>query len=457
MMDIKQNRLFSGAPPDVVQQDLLPLVDFQGSGLPLTEINQLIEEKLLPHLMQYDHPGFQSMYNSIPEKGADLGAKIALAHNQGVTNWQVSPGGAMLEEMCCESLCRLFQLSRQADATFMYSGTYANQEALYLAIHKKAELAGFDFAKEGLVGFPDPSRLVVLTSRDAHFSIKQSLRMLGLGENNLITLEVAANRQIDLVQLQKTLAELQGIKEVFCIVTTAGTTSTGSIDPIEPLLEIAQQSNAWLHVDGAYGFSFSLLPECRSQFRGIECVDSISWDPHKQLGIPIPNSVLFVNDKKDFERIALFSHYFNREVSNEPNPGVKSPPSTRPMSALPLVTSLLHQGMDEVREKLRCPLQNIKKLFDFLNTEKDFHCWHEPDTGALCFQYIPDHVVERDRNACQTFIYDTILSEGNRSISITQLDDAVVLRILIISPNITYEDLLATIAEIRSVGTRFAP
>ncbi len=99
MMDIKQNRLFSGAPPDVVQQDLLPLVDFQGSGLPLTEINQLIEEKLLPHLMQYDHPGFQSMYNSIPEKGADLGAKIALAHNQGVTNWQVAPGGAMLEEM----------------------------------------------------------------------------------------------------------------------------------------------------------------------------------------------------------------------------------------------------------------------------------------------------------------------------------------------------------------------
>ncbi len=457
MMDIKSNTLFSGAPPDVVQQDLMPLVDFQRSGLALTKISQLVEEKLLPHLMQYDHPGFQSMYNSIPEKGAALGAQFALAYNQGVTNWQVSPGGAMLEELCCESLCRLFRLSSQADATFMYSGTYANQEALYLAIHKKAELAGFDFAKEGLAGFPDPSRLVVLTSRDAHFSIKQSVRMLGLGEKNLITLDVGANREIDLAKLQKTLAELQGIKEVFCIVSTAGTTSTGTIDPIEPLLEPARQSNAWLHLDGAYGFSFSLLPECRSQFHGIDCVDSISWDPHKQLGIPIPNSLLFVNDKKDFERIALHSHYFNREASNEPNPGVKSPPSTRPMSALPLVTSLLHQGMHEVREKLRSPLQNIKKLSNFLNAEKDFQCWHEPHTGALCFQYISDHVVECDRNACQTFIYDTILSEGNRSISITQLDDAVVLRILIISPNITYEDLLATIAEIRSVGTRFAP
>ena len=95
-MNTRQNRLFSGASPQEVQQDLLPLVDFQSAGQPLTKINQLIEEKLLPHLMRYDHAGFQSMYNSIPEPGAALGAQIALAHNQGVTNWQVSPGGAML-------------------------------------------------------------------------------------------------------------------------------------------------------------------------------------------------------------------------------------------------------------------------------------------------------------------------------------------------------------------------
>ncbi len=456
-MNSKQNHLFSGASPEEVQQDLLPLVGFQSAGMPLIKINQLIEEKLLPHLMHYNHSGFQSMYNSIPEKGAALGAQIALVHNQGVTNWQVSPGGAMLEELCCEKLCRLFQISENADSTFMYSGTYANQEALYLAIHKKAELEGFDYGVEGLAGFQNPSNLVVLTSADAHFSIKQSVRMLGLGDCNLITLEVDENRRIDQKQLLKTLAELKGVKDIFCIVATAGTTSTGSIDPIESLLEAAEQSGAWLHLDGAYGFSFSLLPECELLFQGIERVDSISWDPHKQLGIPIPNSVLFVNNKQDFERIALFSHYFNREESNEPNPGVKSPPSTRPMSALPLVTSLLHQGMDEVLEKLRIPLQNIKKLSEFLNAEEDFQCWHEPDTGALCFQYQPDSIPESYRNTCQTFIYNTILGGGSRSISITQLDDSVVLRILVISPNISYNDLLETITEIRSVGAMYTP
>jgi len=454
-MNTKQTRLFSGASPEEVQQDLLPLVDFQDAGQSLTNINRLVEEKLLPHLMRYDHAGFQSMYNSIPEQGAALGARIALVHNQGVTNWQVSPGGAMLEELCCQSLCRLFRLSEQADATFMYSGTYANQEALYLAIHRKAELEGFDFGMEGMSGFEDPSRLVILTSSDAHFSINQSARMLGLGEQNLISLEVGSNRQIDPEQLTQTLAELKGVKDVCCVVATAGTTSTGAIDPIEALLEAAQQCNAWLHLDGAYGFSFSLLPEYQALFKGIEKVDSITWDPHKQLGIPIPNSVLFVNDKQDFARINLFSHYFNRETSSEPNPGIKSPPSTRPMSALPLVTSLLHQGMDEILEKLRAPFRNIQRLAEHLVAQEDFHCWHEPDTGILCFQHQPAHVPENHRNDLQTFIYETILAQGKRSISVTQLDEAVVLRILVMSSGICYEDLLETITDIRSIGAGF--
>jgi L-2,4-diaminobutyrate decarboxylase len=266
---------------------------------------------------------------------------------------------------------------------------------------------------------------------------------------------VGSNRQIDPQRLQQTLAELKGIKDVCCIVATAGTTSTGTIDPIEELLQAAQQCNAWLHLDGAYGFSFSLLPECQARFQGIEKVDSITWDPHKQLGIPIPNSVLFVNDKRDFTRITLYSHYFNLKTSTEPNPGIKSPPSTRPMSALPLVTSLLHQGMDEILEKLRAPLQNIKRLNEHLMTQGDFRCLHEPHTGILCFQYQPGNIPESYRNDLQTFIYETILREGKRSISVTQLGDAIALRILVISPNIHYDDLLETIADIRTIGAGF--
>ena len=183
----KDTPIYSGASPEQVAVDLQPLVDLQIEGLSFEALSDLIDQRLVPHLMKYDRSGFQSMFNAIPEKGAELGAQIALAFNQGVTNWQVSPGGAMLEELCCKALCKLFGLPPAADATFMYCGTYANQEALYLALHRKAEGCGFDLGEKGLMGFTDPRRLTVLTSEDAHFSIKQAVRMMGLGEKNLVS------------------------------------------------------------------------------------------------------------------------------------------------------------------------------------------------------------------------------------------------------------------------------
>ncbi|NHJ49344.1 MAG: hypothetical protein FK733_16260, partial [Asgard group archaeon] len=136
----------SKASPEEIISDLKPLVVFQDDGLSLKNLEKLIEKHLIPHLMRYDQPGFQSMFNGFPEEGAEFGAKIALSFNQGVTNWQVSPGGVVLEEMCCKALCQLFGFSPDSDATFMYSGTYGNQEALYLALHKKAEKEGFNLA-----------------------------------------------------------------------------------------------------------------------------------------------------------------------------------------------------------------------------------------------------------------------------------------------------------------------
>jgi L-2,4-diaminobutyrate decarboxylase len=395
------------------------------------------------------------MFNAFPEEGAEFGAKIALTYNQGVTNWQVSPGGAVLEELCCQALCRLFGLDPTSDATFMYSGTYANQEALYLALHRKAEVHGFDFAEKGLQGFSDPSRLVVLTSCDAHFSVRHAIRMLGLGERGLVTLVVDKNRRIDVKRMEETLNQLREIKDIICIVATAGTTSTGSVDPIPPISRICEKVGSWLHVDGAYGLAYSLVPKWKSLFSGIELADSVSWDPHKQLGVPIPNSVLFVRRQEDFERMALHSDYFNREEGAEPNPGLKSPPSTRPLSALSLVTSLRYQGMAGVVKRLQAPLGTIKGLADYLNNEADFELCHQPDTGILCFRIVPEGFPEKQLDQLQQYIYDEIMAGGKRSISLTKLDNNIVLRLVAISPEVTERALKETILHVRTLADEY--
>jgi len=448
----KKLPIFSGASPEQVASDLQDLVDFQDKGLPLKEISQLIEKKLVPHLMQYDLPAFHSLYNLFPEKGAAFGAKIALHYNQGVTNWQVSPGGVMLEELCCRALCRLFGLSPKAEATFMYCGTYANQQALYMALHRKAEQNGFDLAKKGIKGFKDPSKLAVLTSIDAHFSLKHAVRTLGLGEESLIYVPVDKNRRMDVNALNNIVAELKEDHNIFCITATAGTTSTGSVDPILPVVEICEKIKAWSHVDGAYGLAFSLLKERRQLFIGKERADSITWDPHKQFGVPIPSSILFVRNHKEFERMAIYGEYFNRKDDSEPNPGLKSPPSTRPLSALPLVTSIRYQGKTKVLNRLRAPLNAVESSALMLKDAADIELCLQPDTGILCLRLNPTGFPAEHLNSLQKYIYERIKTEGKRSLSLTQLGDKMVLRLVAISPAVTSDSLLKTISYAREIA-----
>ena len=450
-MHNNKDLIYSGASPKEVAKDLKPLMDFKDDGISLDELNAIIQEKLIPHLVKYNKPEFHSLYNFFPEEGADFGAKIALKYNQGVTNWIVSPGAVMVEELCCRSLCRIFGLHTGSDATFMYCGTYANQEALYLALHRKAEQYGFNLSEKGLTGFPDPGRLAVLTSVDAHFSLKHAIRMLGLGDNSLITIPVDKNRRMDVTAFNDIMNKLEKTKDIFCVVATAGTTSTGSVDPVEPLIPVCQEKNAWLHIDAAFGFAYLLLPEKKKLFKGIEHADSICWDPHKQFGVPIPNSVLFVREKEDFKRMAIYGHYFNREDDPEPNPGLKSPPSTRPFSALPLVTSIRYQGMKKVKERLRAPLNAIASLYEYLKNEDDIEVCHEPDFGLLCIRILPNNFPENQLDRLQQHIYEKIKTEGKRSVSMTRLGNKTVLRLVALSPSVTFEALKDTILYIRLI------
>jgi len=444
--------LFSGASPPEVRAALAPLVEFQEEGVPLEALGSMVEERLLPHLMRYHLPSFHAMFNSALEEGAAWGARVALEWNQGVTNWQVSPGGAVLEELCCQALCSLFHLPPGADATFLYCGSYANQQALYMALHRKAEEEGFDLGVEGLQGFSDPSRLTVVTSRDAHFSLRHGVRALGLGERALVTVEVDRNRRMSLASLAATLSAVRETRDVFCVVATAGTTSTGSVDPLDDVAQLCQERGIALHVDGAYGLAYALVPGWRHLFAGAERADTLSWDPHKQMGVPIPSSVLFARRGEELRRMALFSHYWNRPEGAAPDPGLKSIPSTRPLSALPLVASLRHQGLAGVRQRLRRPLEAIRSVYEALREEPGVELCHEPDTGILCFRVVAPGVEGEGLDALQERVYEALLAEGRRLVSITRLDGRPALRLVAISPEVGTGDMLETVAEACRVG-----
>ncbi|MHA2032363.1 MAG: pyridoxal phosphate-dependent decarboxylase family protein, partial [Candidatus Kariarchaeaceae archaeon] len=342
-----------------------------------------------------------------------------------------------------------------ADATFYYCGTYSNQSALFLALHWTAEAHGFDFSKKGLLGFKDPNRLVALTSTDAHFSLKHALRIMGLGDESLITIPVDTNRKMDAAILKETIQNIKEEKDIFCVVATAGTTATGAIDPLSEIADICEAKNIWLHVDAAYGLAYSLIPSRKQFFAGIERADSITWDPHKQFGVPIPNSLLFVRRASDLYRNAIFSDYFNRADDPEPNPGLKSPPTTRPFSALPVVTTIKYLGLNQVINRLQYHVNVIENSVELLSKEKDIAIVHTPELGILCLRFKPVGFPLDQLDQLHQFIFDEIKAEGKRAVSLTKLDDKKVLRIVVLNQNVTPESILQSIADFRSIINRF--
>lgn len=331
----------------------------------------------------------------------------------------------------------------------MYSGTYANHQALYMALHRKAEEHGFDFARMGLAGFDDPSRLAVLVSADAHFSMKHAVRTLGLGENSLVEVRVDKNRRLDVTALRDVLPEP---RDVIALVATAGTTSTGAVDPVASIADVCEERGIWLHVDGAYGLAYKLVPEWSRLFVGVERADSVSWDPHKQFGVPIPSSILFTRRAEDFGRMALHSSYFNRPDTWEPNPGIKSMPSTRPFTALPLVASIRHQGLCGVRERLRAPLEAVRRSSEYLKTLDDIEDGPNPDTGIICFRVAPKGLPKSELDQLQQSIYERVMAEGRRTISVTQLEGRTFLRLVAISPSVTFEAMKETLTAVRRIA-----
>ena len=154
--------------------------------------------------------------------------------------------------------------------------------------------------------------------------------------------------------------------------------------------------------------------------------------------------------------MTMYSDYFNRKEDEAPNPGIKSPPSTRPFSALPLVTSLKHQGMNGTIERLRAPLAAIKKTAEYIKSTDELELLLPPDLGIVCYRVRPQSYPDARLNRLQNMIMDKIMTEGSRTISVTKLDGITALRLVAISTSVTSDDLIETVEYTLKLANRFS-
>jgi aromatic-L-amino-acid/L-tryptophan decarboxylase len=199
-----------------------------------------------------------------------------------------------LEETGLRWLARLCGLPDDVAGVFTSGGSTANLLALGAARQAALERRGIDAAEDGL---PSDFRGRIYASPRAHRTIHRAAGVLGLGRSAVAEIPTDDADRIDLAALVAALTDdaARGIVPV-AVVAIAGTTDTGSVDPIADVVEVGRRFGAWVHVDGAYGLIANASPTLRPLFAGVEEADSWIVDPHKWLATGLGVGATFVRD-----------------------------------------------------------------------------------------------------------------------------------------------------------------
>jgi aromatic-L-amino-acid/L-tryptophan decarboxylase len=214
---------------------------------------------------------------------------IAKALNRYVGVNFAAPLLSKLEADVVRWFCRMIGFPGAAKGVLTTGGSIANLTA---AVAARAKLLGTEI-----------SRGVVYASEETHHSVWKAAEIAGIFEERHRRIPITPEHTVELGALGRAIAadRDRGLAP-FLLIGNAGTTDTGSVDPLPALREIADGAGMWLHVDAAYGGFFAMTRRGHERLRGIEAADSVTLDPHKGLFLPYGTGALLVRDGRDLAR-----------------------------------------------------------------------------------------------------------------------------------------------------------
>ncbi len=279
-------------------------------------------------------------------------------------------------------------------------GTIGNLTALFVAREKAfppderfpgARAAGMVEALRHY-GF---ERAVVLVSTRGHYSIRKAANILGIGEENVITISVDSANRMDLRKLRKKIRSLGSgpHSRIIAIVGIAGTTETGNIDRLDAMEEIAHEAGGHFHVDASWGGPALLAEEYRGLFKGIEKADSVTIDAHKLLYCPMSMGMVLFRSEKDLNAIKHSSQYIIRR--NSVDTGRFTIEGSRPFACLKPWASLKIIGRDGYGLLFRQAKRNTDIFKKILENYRSFECLNHPELFILTYRFMPVDVKER--------------------------------------------------------------
>jgi len=403
--------------------------------------------------IQVYSPGYMGRQFSGPLPVSAVVELVSAVLTQPASFYEAGQLPNVAEHIMGEELNRFLGFPAERFAMVTTSGgSLANLTAMLAARNRRYPEAW----RGGLAGIA--LRPAIAVGEDVHYSVTRAAGILGIGDGQLVRLPLDAERRIDPAQAREALdaAAARGL-DVFCLVASAGSTSTGAIDPFDALADIAVERGLWLHVDGAHAASLLVSDRLRPRLRGIERVDSLAWDAHKTMFVPAVCTMLFYRDAASavgaFQQEASYVFEKTADIYTAFDAADKNFECTKRPMIMSLWVPWALYGRAPFAEKLEqlCDMAEHARMI--LSRAPDFVPLHRPQCNILCFRYLPQRPLDSAALGwLQCEIRTRIRARGHFFISKVDLGGQAALRVVFMNHRITADHFHQLLDEIREVA-----
>ncbi len=312
---------------------------------------------LFEHSLFNGHPRFYGYITSSAAPIGMLADLLASAVNANAGAWKLAPIATEIEVQVIRWLAQFIGYPAECGGLLLSGGNMANLTCFLAA---RAAQTGWDIRRQGVPGGP---RLCVYASTETHTWIQKAADLAGLGTEAIHWIDGSRGMDLGELQVRYRRDKDEGYQP-FLVVGSAGTVSTGAVEPLPDLAAFCQEHKLWFHVDGAYGAFASSLAGAPPELKGLESADSVAVDPHKWLYVPLEAGCALVRNPSALRN--AFSYHppyysFEGEGMNYYDIG---PQNSRGFRALKVWLALQQAGAAGYRDMIQDDITLARHLYD---------------------------------------------------------------------------------------------
>jgi len=399
---------------------------------PFEKILGDVDRIIVPGMVHWSHPMFLGYFGWTTTAPAILGEIITAPLNVNAMTWRTCPAATELETLVVDWIRQWMHLPPEFGGVVYDTASVGVMHALAVAREEAAPAV----RKCGLVGAGAPA-FRIYASEQAHSSAEKAAIALGLGDENVQRVPTDTQFCMDPSALRKMItSDIRDCFKPLAVIATVGTTSTASVDPVPEIAEICRENKMWLHIDGAYGAGFAILPENKSLTGGWREADSIVVNPHKSLFVPLDFSVLYVRNLERLRNVfTLVPEYLRGDTveaqKNYMDYGIQLGRRFRALKAWMIFRSF---GREGIAARLREHIRLANLFANWIKEDDRFELTAPVSMGVVCFRWlgssrraVPTNETRIDQ--LNSEIVENINARGRAYLTQTKLRGRTVMRI----------------------------